>query len=176
VQIVAILGSSGDIAGAVWHNLHLSQPARVHCHYSGADLDRPPLEEKVDHLPRAESDFGRLVTDLALPAMIFIGLARHSFQMSELVAVGIMAAALLLCMLLSWLAGRTLGLEAGQLGAFILAASFGSSSTLGYALISQAFPNDPTALAEAMSWTSACSYSQSELQWPYILARAKALG
>lgn len=94
--------------------------------------------------------FGRLVTDLALPAMIFIGLARHSFEMSELVAVGIMAAALLLCMLLGWLAGRILGLEAGQLGAFILVASFGSSSTLGYALISQAFPNDPTALAEAV--------------------------
>jgi predicted permease len=94
--------------------------------------------------------FGRLVTDVALPAMIFIGLARQSLEMSELVAVGITAAALLPCMLLAWLAGRFLGLKGGQLGAFILVSSFGSSSTLGYALISQAFPNDPAALAEAV--------------------------
>jgi predicted permease len=94
--------------------------------------------------------FSRLVTDVALPAMIFTGLARQNFETSELVAVGITAAALLPCMLLAWLAGRFLGLKGGQLGAFILVASFGSSSTLGYALISQAFPNDPAALAEAV--------------------------
>ncbi|MGC9514675.1 AEC family transporter [Methanocrinis sp.] len=94
--------------------------------------------------------FGRLVTDFALPALIFSGLARQSFERGELVAVGIMAAALLICMILGWLAGRALGLSAGQLGAFILVAAFGSSSTLGYALISQAFPDDPAMLAEAV--------------------------
>jgi len=61
-----------------------------------------------------------------------------------------MAASFLPCMLLGWLAGRFLELTAGQLGSFILVASFGSSSTLGYALISQVFPNDPTTLAEAV--------------------------
>lgn len=94
--------------------------------------------------------FARLVTDFSLPALIFTGLARESFEEAELVAVGIVATALLFCMVLGWAAGRLLGLKAGQLGAFIMVASFGSSSTLGYALISQAFPNDPTALAEAV--------------------------
>ncbi len=94
--------------------------------------------------------FGRLVTDFALPALIFSGLARQSFEKGELVAVGIMAVALLVAMLLAYLAGKLLGLESRQLGAFILVASFGSSSTLGYALISQAFPDDPAMLAEAV--------------------------
>ena len=94
--------------------------------------------------------FGRLVTDFALPALIFSGLATQTFEMDELLAVGIMAAALLICMFLGWIAGKALGLSAGQLGAFILVAAFGSSSTLGYALISQAFPNDPALLAEAV--------------------------
>jgi len=94
--------------------------------------------------------FGRLVTDFALPALIFSGLATQTFETDELVAVGIMATALLICMFLGWVAGKALGLKAGQLGAFILVAAFGSSSTLGYALISQAFPNDPAILAEAV--------------------------
>ncbi|HII05800.1 MAG TPA: hypothetical protein HA349_00350 [Methanotrichaceae archaeon] len=94
--------------------------------------------------------FGRLVTDFALPALIFSGLARQSFETEELVAVGIMATALLICMFLGWIGGKALGLKAGQLGAFILVAAFGSSSTLGYALIGQAFPNDPATLAEAV--------------------------
>ncbi|HNT72605.1 MAG TPA: AEC family transporter [Methanothrix sp.] len=69
--------------------------------------------------------FGRLVTDFALPALIFSGLASQRIEADELLAVGIMAFALLV-------------------------ASFGSSSTLGYALISQAFPKDPATLAEAV--------------------------
>jgi predicted permease len=95
--------------------------------------------------------FGRLVTDVALPALIFTCLAKQRIETNELVAVGIMAIALMVCMVLAWLAGRFLGLKAGQLGAFILVACIGSSSTLGFALISQAFPNDPTILAEAVT-------------------------
>jgi predicted permease len=99
-----------------------------------------------DHRPL----FARLVTDFSLPALIFTGLARENFEEAELLAVGIAVAALLFCIALAWVAGRLLGLKAGRLGAFIMVASFGSSSTLGYALISQAFPNDPVALAEAI--------------------------
>ncbi|MBN1323011.1 MAG: AEC family transporter [Methanotrichaceae archaeon] len=93
--------------------------------------------------------FGRLTTDLALPALIFVTLARQNIQEGELAAVWIMAVSLLSCMALAWIVGRALGLLAGQLGAFILVASFGSSSTLGYALISQTF-TDPAALGEAV--------------------------
>jgi predicted permease len=94
--------------------------------------------------------FGRLVTDFALPALIFTGLTRQTLEMSDLIAVAIMTVTLFICMFLGWIVGRALGLGPTQLGAFILVAAFGSSSTMGYALISQAFPNDPTALAEAV--------------------------
>jgi predicted permease len=100
-----------------------------------------------DHRPL----FARLVTDFSLPALIFTGLARENFEEAELLAVGIAVAALLFCIALAWVAGRLLGLKAGRLGAFIMVASFGSSSTLGYALISQAFPNDPVAQAIVIS-------------------------
>jgi len=93
--------------------------------------------------------FGRLTTDLALPALIFATLSRQNIQEGELAAVWIMAVSLLSCMVLAWIVGRALGLLASQLGAFILVASFGSSSTLGYALISQTF-TDPAALGEAV--------------------------
>ncbi len=57
---------------------------------------------------------------------------------------------LLVCIMLVWVVGRALKLGPTQLGAFILVASFGSSSTLGYALITQVFSGEPAALAEAV--------------------------
>jgi predicted permease len=127
---ISLLESIAIIAGLILISLFLRKKSII-------SLEQRPV-------------FAKLVTDFCLPALIFTGLARESFEESELIAVGIMAMALLLCMLLGWLVGRFLGLKEGQLGAFILVASFGSSSTLGYALISQAFPNDPTTLAEAV--------------------------
>ncbi len=94
--------------------------------------------------------FGRLVTDFALPALIFTSLSRQPLERGELLAVGAMMISLLSCMVLAWVVGRAMKLESKKLGAFILVASFGSSSTLGYALISQIFSSQPSALAEAV--------------------------
>lgn len=94
--------------------------------------------------------FGRLVTDFTLPALIFTSLSRQPLAKDELLAVGAMMISLLVCMMLAWLVGRALKLESRTLGAFILVASFGSSSTLGYALVSQAFSGQPAILAEAV--------------------------
>ncbi len=68
----------------------------------------------------------------------------------ELMAVAAMMISLLVCIILAWAVGRALKLGPKQLGAIILVASFGSSSTLGYALITQVFSGKPTALAEAV--------------------------
>lgn len=94
--------------------------------------------------------FGRLVTDLALPALIFTSLARERLAQDELLSAAIMASALVLCIVAAWIIGRSLHLEPKTLGAFILVASVGSSSTLGYALIAQVFPQSPAALSDVV--------------------------
>ncbi len=94
--------------------------------------------------------FGRLVTDLALPALIFTSLARERLALDELLSAAIMATALVLCIVAAWIVGRALHLEPKTLGAFVLVASVGSSSTLGYALIAQVFSHQPSALSEAV--------------------------
>lgn len=94
--------------------------------------------------------FGRLVTDFTLPALIFTSLSRQPLMKDELMAVGAMMISLLTCMMLAWVVGKSLKLDPRTLGAFILVAAFGSSSTLGYALVSQAFSSQPAALAEAV--------------------------
>jgi predicted permease len=46
--------------------------------------------------------------------------------------------------------GRKLNLENAQMGAFLLVSAFGSSSFLGYALISQVFPGNIDTMTEAV--------------------------
>jgi predicted permease len=94
--------------------------------------------------------FAMLVTDLALPALIFTSLARERLAQDELLSAAIMASALVLCIVAAWIIGRALRLEPRTLGAFVLVASVGSSSTLGYALIAQVFPHSPAALSDAV--------------------------
>jgi predicted permease len=77
--------------------------------------------------------FGRLVTDFTLPAWIFTGISRQPLKEDELMAVFAIMISLFI------------------FGAFILVSSFGSSSKLGYALITQVFSSDPAALREAPS-------------------------
>jgi hypothetical protein len=94
--------------------------------------------------------FGRLVTDFALPAMIFSGLVAQSPRMEILLAVAVMIFAIVCHLVLSYIIGRILHLERRQLGAFMLVAAFGSSATLGYALITQIFPNNSGAVTDAV--------------------------
>jgi predicted permease len=51
---------------------------------------------------------------------------------------------------LAWVLGRSMKLSGPQQGAFMLVSGFGSSSLLGYALISQVFPENVQALTEAV--------------------------
>ncbi|MCK5686547.1 AEC family transporter [bacterium] len=97
-----------------------------------------------------ESIFSRLVTDFVLPCLIFVSLSRGTFSLGKMIPAGIMLMSILLCCFLGWLIGSRLGLNRKQLGAFTLVAGFGSSSTLGYALISQVFPGNENAMMDGM--------------------------
>ncbi|MBN1322941.1 MAG: AEC family transporter [Methanotrichaceae archaeon] len=91
----------------------------------------------------------RLVTDVAVPAMILLQLSRQGMGAANLLALGAMLASLLILLVLSWAIGRLLKLSRPQMGSFILVSSFGNAATLGYALVLQTFPNDPRLLSEA---------------------------
>lgn len=94
--------------------------------------------------------FAGLVTQVTLPALIFTSLAQHRFEWSEGMLALIMLAAEIFCLALAWALGRKLKLGRPAMGAFMLAAGFGSSSLLGYALINQVFPGNAAALTEAV--------------------------
>jgi predicted permease len=94
--------------------------------------------------------FGRLVTDFALPALIFSTLAAREPRMEILLAVLVMTLAVLCHLGLSYGIGKILRLGQRQLGAFMLVAAFGSSATLGYALATQIFSRHSGAVTDAV--------------------------
>ncbi|MDE4907125.1 AEC family transporter [Methanogenium marinum] len=94
--------------------------------------------------------FGKLVTDFALPAMIFYTLAAQTPSIEILVAVLVMMAAVICHLGLAYLIGRFFHLKRPQMGAFMLVAAFGSSATLGYALITQIFSGNAGAVSDAV--------------------------
>jgi len=94
--------------------------------------------------------FGRLVTDFALPAMIFSTLVFQTPRMDILIAVLVMVAAVMCHLGLAYLIGRFLHLKRPQMAVFMIVAAFGSSSTLGYALITQIFSDNAGAVSDAV--------------------------
>ncbi len=94
--------------------------------------------------------FSKLVTHVTLPALIFVSLAKSVLHWEYALLALVMLVAEIVCLVLAWLAGRRMGLASPQLGAVVLTAGFGSSSLLGYALISQVYGGDMQAIAEAV--------------------------
>ncbi len=94
--------------------------------------------------------FSTLVTHVTLPTLIFVSLARSVLHWEFAVLALLMLAAEIASLCLAWLGGRALRLAAPQLGSVILVAGFGSSSLLGYALISQVYGTNNQAIAEAV--------------------------
>jgi malate permease and related proteins len=97
-----------------------------------------------------EALFSRLVTDFALPALIFASLSRRTFDVEKLTLALIMLCTILIACFLGFAAGKLLKLDKKSLGAFVLVSGWGSSSTLGYALIMQVFHKSPEAMQDAM--------------------------
>ena len=94
--------------------------------------------------------FADLVTHVTLPALVFSSLSHATIYPEYLLLAFFMIAAELISLFLAWAVGRRLRLENAQMGAFMLASAFGSSSFLGYVLIAQVFPGNVDAITEAV--------------------------
>lgn len=92
----------------------------------------------------------RIVTDLFLPAMIFVSLASHSIQLKQLGPAIEMLFLELFTIAVAWLISYKLKFSKAKQGAIIFCSAFGSSTFLGYPLIIQMFPDKPEALTEAV--------------------------
>lgn len=92
----------------------------------------------------------KLILDFGVPAMIFVSLAGTKLEWGGFIAPVIMALVELCMIALAWVIGRWSGLPASQLGAVVLCATFGTSATLGYPIVSMVFPNNSNAMIEAV--------------------------
>lgn len=94
--------------------------------------------------------FSKLITNVTLPALIFLSMVRTEPSWADVELAGFMAIATLICLALGWVVGRALKADAPAMGAIILCSGVGSSSLLGFALIAQVFPHNQAAMAEAV--------------------------
>ncbi len=86
--------------------------------------------------------FNRLITELALPAVIFSTIAVSSVRPDQVLAAAIMLGAILTCCALAYVICRAMHLSYRTTGSVVLLAGFGSTSTLAYPLISQTYGLD----------------------------------
>ena len=94
--------------------------------------------------------FAKLVSQVTLPATIFVYLVEQPIPWDATALAGVMFLGELACLALAWLSGRALGLDHPRLGAFILTTAFGSSALLGYALVSEVYPGQAQAIVDAV--------------------------
>jgi len=92
----------------------------------------------------------RIVTDLFLPAIIFVSLAKHSISLEMLAPAFEMLALEISVVLFAWFISIKLKFTKEKQGAIVFCSAFGSSAFLGYPLIMEVFPNKPEALTEAI--------------------------
>lgn len=91
-----------------------------------------------------------IVTDMLLPATIFVSLAGTSVKLSQLGPAFEMLMLELCCIALAWFISYKLNFSKAKQGAVVFCSAFGSSTFLGYPLIIQMFPDKPEALTEAV--------------------------
>ncbi|NDV21328.1 hypothetical protein FMS18_01210 [Desulfovibrio sp. JC022] len=92
----------------------------------------------------------RIVTELCLPAVVFVNLAGNNIEIKHLQPAFVMLGAELFCIALAWAVGTALRLTKGETGAVVFCSAFGSSTFLGYAIIMQLYPDTPQAMTEAV--------------------------
>ncbi len=92
----------------------------------------------------------RIVTDLCLPAIIFVSLAQQTVRLNQLEPALAMLLLELFCIAAAWLVSVWLKFDRARQGAIVFCSAFGSSTFLGYALIMQMFPDSHEALTEAV--------------------------
>jgi malate permease and related proteins len=109
------------------------------------------LRSRSSILREEEAVFGRLVTDFALPALIFTSLSREPFSIEKLLPALLLFGSIAAVMLAAWLVGRAMRLERPVLGSVILVAGAGSSSTLGYSLVHHVFGDNAQVMSKVVA-------------------------
>lgn len=94
--------------------------------------------------------FARLLTQVALPAVIFYQLSLQPVSRRQVLMILVMVVTGLVAAVAAGFAGKLLRLDRPKIGALMLTSSFGSSALLGYPLIAFAFPGNPEAMADAI--------------------------
>ena len=100
------------------------------------------LRNRATILQQEQGVFARLVTDFALPALIFSSLSLEPFHLDRLMPALAMFLSIAVIMAIAWLIGRAMKLSRPVLGSVMLVAGVGSSSTLGYSIVRSVFDND----------------------------------
>lgn len=93
--------------------------------------------------------FSKLTTRVTLPSVILVSLTHADLAWNNAAIAGLMLSVSVFCLGLGWAIARGFGLDRASTGAVVLASGFGSSSLLGFALITEMFPGDDPAMAEA---------------------------
>ncbi|MCK5133373.1 MAG: AEC family transporter [Candidatus Sabulitectum sp.] len=92
----------------------------------------------------------RIVTDVFLPAIVFVSLAKQTLHPNQVEPALAMLGLELLFIALAWLLSSMLKFSRAQQGAIVFCSAFGSSTFLGYSIVLQVFPDNPEALSEAV--------------------------
>jgi len=92
----------------------------------------------------------RIVTDVFLPAVVFVSIAKQTIQMDQIEPAFVMMGLELLFIALAWFLSSLLKFNRAQQGAIVFCSAFGSSTFLGYSIVLQMFPDNPEALSEAV--------------------------
>lgn len=92
----------------------------------------------------------RIVTDVFLPAVVFVSLAKQTIQLDQIEPAFAMLGLELLFIALAWFLSSMLKFTRAQQGAVVFCSAFGSSTFLGYSIVVQMFPNTPEAISEAV--------------------------
>ena len=101
---------------------------------------------KPGHLPLLTV----LVVDIVFPAFLFYALAHVTIDLEKPRLPLYLAAGEFLCLFVAWLLAGLMRLGRKQTGAFLLAATFGSTSFLGIPIIQQVMAGSPEAMADAV--------------------------
>ncbi|NOQ30321.1 MAG: hypothetical protein GQ570_04265 [Helicobacteraceae bacterium] len=95
--------------------------------------------------------FSKIVLNITLPAVIFYSLSHSAnIELDYLFLALSLLLVEVIILIIAWFIGKALKLTAPQLGSFLLASAFGSSALLGYSMISQIYPNNISAMSEAV--------------------------
>jgi len=94
--------------------------------------------------------YAKLMTTAILPAVIFFQLSLNPVNGHQFVLVMIMFLAGVFSMVITWIVGIIMRLRKETLGMLIITSTFGSSALIGYPLIQFAFPNNTTAMTDAI--------------------------